>query len=144
VERPALEVAAILRDQGPGWRAANRGRASLAQLKVIEARSRPAAPRRVAPKVRRSLTGAPPARRGHVARCENAACGHTHIAYNSCRDRHCPKCQSAAAREWLADDRPEQPCPCCGGRMRIIEIFEHGCIPRYQSKTPAVIRIDTS
>ena len=39
---------------------------------------------------------------GHVARCENAKCGHTQIAYNSCRNRHCPKCQGAAAREWLA------------------------------------------
>ena len=39
---------------------------------------------------------------GHVARCENAKCGYTLIAYNSCRNRHCPKCQSAAAREWLA------------------------------------------
>ena len=39
---------------------------------------------------------------GHVARCENEACGHTVIAYNSCRNRHCPKCQGAAAREWLA------------------------------------------
>jgi hypothetical protein len=38
---------------------------------------------------------------GHVARCEK--CAHTHIAYNSCRNRHCPKCQGAAAKEWLAD-----------------------------------------
>ena len=39
---------------------------------------------------------------GHVARCENDKCGHTQIAYNSCRNRHCPKCQGTAAREWLA------------------------------------------
>ena len=39
---------------------------------------------------------------GHVARCENEKCPHTVIAYNSCRNRHCPKCQGAAAREWLA------------------------------------------
>jgi hypothetical protein len=39
---------------------------------------------------------------GHVARCENEKCAHTFIAYNSCRNRHCPKCQSTAAREWLA------------------------------------------
>src|SRR6516162_5004523 len=39
---------------------------------------------------------------GHVARCENDACAHTAIAYNSCRNRHCPKCQGAAARQWLA------------------------------------------
>jgi hypothetical protein len=39
---------------------------------------------------------------GHVLRCENDACGYTAIAYNSCRNRHCPKCQGAAAREWMA------------------------------------------
>src|SRR5262245_21355890 len=38
---------------------------------------------------------------GHVARCENEACGYTTIAYNSCRNRHCPKCQGAQAREWM-------------------------------------------
>jgi hypothetical protein len=38
---------------------------------------------------------------GHVARCENDACGHIHVAYNSCRNRHCPKCQGAKARDWL-------------------------------------------
>ena len=37
---------------------------------------------------------------GHVERCED--CGHSRIAYNSCRDRHCPKCQGAAAADWLA------------------------------------------
>jgi Putative transposase/Transposase zinc-binding domain len=37
---------------------------------------------------------------GHVERCEE--CGHSRIAYNSCRNRHCPKCQGAAARDWLA------------------------------------------
>ena len=36
---------------------------------------------------------------GHVARCENPACGHTAIAYNSCGNRHCPKCQGSQARE---------------------------------------------
>ncbi len=44
---------------------------------------------------------------GHVARCENGACGHTLIAYNSCRNRHCPKCQGAAARDWLEDRKAE-------------------------------------
>jgi hypothetical protein len=42
---------------------------------------------------------------GHVLRCEN--CSHTLIAYNSCRNRHCPKCQGAAAREWLAEREAE-------------------------------------
>lgn len=44
---------------------------------------------------------------GHVARCENAACAHTTIAYNSCRNRNCPKCQGAAAKEWLEDREAE-------------------------------------
>ena len=44
---------------------------------------------------------------GHVARCENANCAYTQIAYNSCRNRHCPKCQGAAAREWLAEREAE-------------------------------------
>ncbi len=37
---------------------------------------------------------------GHVAAC--AKCGHSHIAYNSCKNRHCPKCQGPAARDWMA------------------------------------------
>ena len=44
---------------------------------------------------------------GHVARCENGACGYTIIAYNSCRNRHCPKCQGTAAREWLEEREAE-------------------------------------
>ena len=51
---------------------------------------------------------------------------------------------AAAKVEAHASDRPEQPCPCCGGRMRIIETFERGCMPRYRARAPAVIRIDTS
>src|SRR5437879_12294067 len=42
---------------------------------------------------------------GHVARCED--CSHTLVAYNSCRNRHCPKCQGAAAKEWLAEREAE-------------------------------------
>jgi hypothetical protein len=44
---------------------------------------------------------------GHVARCENENCGYTRIAYNSCRNRHCPKCQAAAAKQWLAERQAE-------------------------------------
>jgi hypothetical protein len=89
--RPALEVADILRDHGPAWREANRGHVSLEQLKVMSAIER----------CRTAALG------GHVARCENEACGHTVIAYNSCRNRHCPKCQGAASRRWLADREAE-------------------------------------
>jgi len=83
--RPALEVADILRDHGAAWRDANRGHVSLGQLKVMSAIE----------SCRTAALG------GHVARCENAACGFTAIAYNSCRNRHCPKCQGSAAREWM-------------------------------------------
>ena len=85
MSRPALEVADIFRDHGGAWRDANRGHVSLGQLKVMSAIE----------SCRTAALG------GHVARCENNACGHTHIAYNSCRNRHCGKCQGSAAREWL-------------------------------------------
>ena len=42
---------------------------------------------------------------GHVARCED--CAHTVIAYNSCRNRHCPKCRGAAAKQWLTERQAE-------------------------------------
>ena len=84
--RPALEVADIFRDHGAAWREANRGHVSLNQLKVMSAIE----------SCRTAALG------GHVLRCENGGCGHTTIAYNSCVNRHCPKCQGAAAREWLA------------------------------------------
>jgi Putative transposase/Transposase zinc-binding domain len=89
VARPALEVADIFRDHGPAWREANAGRVSLPQLKVMSAIE----------SCRTAALG------GHVARCED--CQHTIIAYNSCRNRHCPKCQSAAAREWMEDRQAE-------------------------------------
>ena len=89
--RPSLEVADIFRDHGPAWRDANRGHVSLDQLKVMSAIER----------CRTAALG------GHIARCENDACGHTLIAYNSCRNRHCPKCQAAASRDWLEERRAE-------------------------------------
>jgi Putative transposase/Transposase zinc-binding domain len=89
VGRPVLEVADIFRDHGPAWRQANAGHVSLDQIKVMAAIER----------CRTAALG------GHVARCED--CEHTLIAYNSCRNRHCPKCQGAAARQWLADREAE-------------------------------------
>jgi hypothetical protein len=89
VDRPALEVADIFRDHGAAWRTANAGHVSLAQLKVMAAIER----------CRTAALG------GHVARCQD--CSHTIIAYNSCRNRHCPKCQGAAAKEWLAERAAE-------------------------------------
>jgi hypothetical protein len=84
-----LEVADIFRNHGPAWRRANAGHVSLGQLKVMSAIER----------CRTVALG------GHVLRCED--CSHTQIAYNSCRNRHCPKCQGAAAREWLAEREAE-------------------------------------
>jgi Putative transposase/Transposase zinc-binding domain len=84
VRRPRLEVADIFRHHGAAWRRANAGHVSLGQLQVMSA----------IVSCRTAALG------GHVTRCED--CGHTQIAYNSCRNRHCPKCQGAAARDWLA------------------------------------------
>jgi hypothetical protein len=83
VGRPALEVADIFRIHGPGWREARRGHLSLAQLKVMSAIEQ----------CRTAALG------GHVLRCER--CGTDEVSYNSCRNRHCPKCQSSAAQRWL-------------------------------------------
>jgi putative transposase/transposase-like zinc-binding protein len=91
VVRPALEVADIFRDFGPAWRQANAGHVSLGQLKVMNAIEH----------CRTAALG------GHVARCENENCGYTRIAYNSCRNRHCNKCQAAAATQWLAERQAE-------------------------------------
>jgi len=91
MSRPVLEVADIFRDHGAAWRRANAGHVSLDHLKVMSAIER----------CRTAALG------GHVARCENQKCTHTIIAYNSCRNRHCPKCQGAAAREWLAEREAE-------------------------------------
>ncbi len=89
MSRPALEVADIFRDHGPAWREANAGHISLEQLKVMSAIER----------CRTAAFG------GHVTRCE--ACEHIEVAYNSCRNRHCPKCQGAVAKQWLAEREAE-------------------------------------
>jgi len=79
----SLEVADIFRQQGAAWRKAHRGHVSLGQLKVMSAIER----------CRSAALG------GHVLRCQQ--CAHLQIAYNSCRNRHCPKCQASAAQRWL-------------------------------------------
>ena len=80
---PALEVADIFRKHGPAWRQAQHGHLSLDQLKVMSAITQ----------CRSAALG------GHVLRCEG--CGRDQIAYNACRNRHCPKCQASAAQRWL-------------------------------------------
>jgi Putative transposase/Transposase zinc-binding domain len=83
VGRAALEVADIFRLHGPAWREAQHGHLSLAQLKVMSAIEQ----------CRSAALG------GHVLHC--GGCGAEQIAYNSCRNRHCPKCQASAAQRWL-------------------------------------------
>ena len=78
-----LEVADIFRAHGPTWRHQERGHFSLGQLKVMSAMEN----------CRSAALG------GHALRC--SACAQPQIAYNSCRNRHCPKCQGSAARRWL-------------------------------------------
>jgi hypothetical protein len=83
VGQTALEVADIFHAHGPAWREAQRGHLSLVQLKVMSAIEQ----------CRTAALG------GHVLRCEG--CGRDAVSYNSCRNRHCPKCQSSAAQRWL-------------------------------------------
>ena len=83
MSRPKLEVADIFRRFGAAWRAANEAHISLTQRRVMTAIEI----------CRTAALG------GHVERCED--CAHTRIAYNSCRNRHCPKCQWRAAQAWL-------------------------------------------
>jgi len=87
-----LEVADIFRTHGPGWRASQRGHLSLGQLKVMSAIEQ----------CRSAALG------GHILRCEG--CDQVEISYNSCRNRHCPKCQARAAQRWL-DDRQRDLLP---------------------------------
>jgi Putative transposase/Transposase zinc-binding domain len=83
--RNDLELADIFREHGTAWRDANRGHVSVDQLKVMSAIER----------CRTAALG------GHVVRCEDDACGYARVCYNSCRNRHCPRCQGSAARDWL-------------------------------------------
>jgi hypothetical protein len=84
MSRLGLEVADVFRRHGETWRAQNAGHVSAGQLRVMSAIEA----------CRTAALG------GHVERCQD--CAHTRIAYNSCRNRHCPKCQWRAAAEWLA------------------------------------------
>ncbi len=83
MERPVLEVADIFRRHGPAWRRAQAGHLSLGQLKVMSAIEQ----------CRTAALG------GHVLRCDR--CHTQEVSYNSCRNRHCPKCQAKAAQRWL-------------------------------------------
>ena len=83
MSRQRLEVADIFQARGSDWRKAHQGHISLAQYRVMNAIEH----------CRSAALG------GHVLHCTD--CGHQQIAYNSCRNRHCPKCQGSAALRWL-------------------------------------------
>ena len=85
MERPKLAVADVFRRYGAAYRQAHDASLSLAQRRVMTAIE----------VCRTAVLG------GHVERCD--ACGHQRIFYNSCRNRHCPKCQSLARADWLED-----------------------------------------
>ena len=87
--RPPLEVADIFSRDGAAWRRARAGHISLDQLKAMSA-------------IERCRTDVLGGHRLHCTPCETDL-----IAYNSCRNRHCPKCQSTAATKWLADRQAE-------------------------------------
>ena len=87
--RMGLQVADVFRRHGAGWLDANTRHVSAGQRRVIGAL--------VA--CRTAKLG------GHVERCED--CQHTHISYNSCRNRHCPTCQWSAAQKWLEARKAE-------------------------------------
>ena len=89
MHRPTLEVADVFRANGQHWRDTHAGHVSLDQLKVMSAVEH----------CRSEVLG------GHVLHCP--ACDHVQIAYNSCRNRHCPKCQASAAKRWLAARQTE-------------------------------------
>ena len=87
--RPAFELADVFRRHGEGYERANAGHLKRVERRVI----------RAVTACRTAALG------GHVERCED--CGLTRIAYNSCRNRHCPKCQGSARAEWLAARQAE-------------------------------------
>lgn len=94
MERPKLEVADILRRYGDAYRAEHEGSLSSTQRRVTRAITA----------CRTAALG------GHLEACE--ACGHERISYNSCRNRHCPKCQSLARAQWIEDRKSELlDCP---------------------------------
>jgi hypothetical protein len=91
VERPKLEVADIFRRDGAAYRAAHEASMSTAQRRVMQAIEA----------CRTAALG------GHLEECDNENCRHQRISYNSCANRHCPKCQSLARAAWIDDRKAE-------------------------------------
>src|SRR5262249_25106454 len=84
MSRPTFEVADIVRQHGDAFIDRYQGQLNYQQLSVLRAIAR----------CRTAALG------GHIDDCPS--CGHTAISYNSCRNRHCPKCQAQARQRWLA------------------------------------------
>ena len=91
MQRPKLEVADIFRRYGQAYRQKFGSWLSTAQRRVMTAIEL----------CRTAALG------GHVEKCDNEKCGHIRNSYNSCGDRHCPKCQSLARAEWIQDRQSE-------------------------------------
>ena len=89
MDRPKREVGDVFRRYGAAYRQQHADSLSLAQLRVMSAIER----------CRTAALG------GHVEQCDQ--CQFQRIAYNSCRDRHCPKCQSLARAQWIEDRQAE-------------------------------------
>ena len=107
MSRPAVEVADILHAQGDSF---------LAQHPWLNVQQRSVL--RAIARCRTAALG------GHVDRCD--ACGHQAISYNSCRNRHCPKCQAQARTRWLAArERELLDVP----YVQVVFTLPHGLLP---------------
>ena len=91
MDRPKIEMADIFRRYGEVYRSDHDGSMSTTQRRIMSAIE----------VCRTAALG------GHVEECDNDNCGHQRIAYNSCRNRHCPKCQSLARAEWIEERQSE-------------------------------------
>ena len=89
MDRPKLEVADVFRRYGAAYRDRHGASLSTAERRVMSAIE----------KCRTAALG------GHLEQCDT--CGHERNCYNSCRDRHCPKCQSLARARWIEDRQAE-------------------------------------
>jgi hypothetical protein len=105
MQRPKLEVADIFRRYGEAYRQQFGPWLSTAQRRVMTAIEI----------CRTAALG------GHVEKCDNEKCGHIRNSYNSCGDRHCPKCQSLARAEWIQDRQSELlNVPLCVGPRYVV------------------------
>jgi hypothetical protein len=114
VDRPKLEVADVFRRYGEAYREQHGASMSTAQRRVMTAIE----------VCRTAALG------GHLERCDD--CGHERNAYNSCSDRHCPKCQSLARAEWIRDRQAELLD--CGYFHVVFTVPEEIAVIAYQNK----------